>query len=63
MIDVNKPLVAKIFDFDREYIAEDGESIVRKVDQIEFPCQHHDNAIIWYSNGLKSEIFELIEQS
>lgn len=61
MIDVSRPLMARIFDFDREYIGEDGEYIVRKVDQIEFPCQHHDNAIIWY-NGLKSEIFELIEQ-
>lgn len=63
MLDVNKPLYAKIFDFENCTTVNNNAFIIRKVDSIEFSCKHHDNAIIWYSNGFRSESFELLEQA
>lgn len=65
MIDFSKPLTAKIYDFDTEYIAEEEAArgyIVRQVEKIELPCGQHDEAILCYSGGFKSVIFEIIEQ-
>ena len=47
VIDLNKPLMAKIYDFDQEYLDEEEKQyIVRKVDIIEFPCKHHNNTVM-----------------
>lgn len=62
MINIAKPVYAKIYDFDRVTLADEKAFIVRKVDSIEFSCRQHDNAIIWYSGGIRSESFELLPQ-
>lgn len=63
VIDVNKPLYAKIFDFDNA-IYEDGcNYIIRQVETIEFSGKRHNEPIIWFSGGFKSSSFELLEQN
>lgn len=60
--DINKPLMAEIYDFDTVAFDDDTKSITRKVDQIEFPCKRHDNTVIWYSDGFQSRSFKLLPQ-
>lgn len=61
MINVTRPLMAKIYDFDPH--VDDSPYVIRRVDKIEFPCRRHKATIIWYSGGFRSESFELLPQS
>lgn len=64
MLDLGHPLFAKIYDFHTETLEDpdDVEFIVRQVEKIEFPCVRHAQPVIWYSNGMRSDSFELIPQ-
>ncbi len=60
-VDLEKPILAEIYDYDSEYIEPDENGkVIRKVESIEFACKHHDGNIIWYSNGFKSKQFKII---
>lgn len=63
MLDLSKPLMAEIYDFDVVGFEDGTTSIIRKVDQIEFPGKHHDYTIIWYSDGFRSRSFKLLPQT
>jgi hypothetical protein len=68
VIDINKPLKAKIYDFDRDWDDSDGEDskgdyIIRAVEMITFPhLPYVKNPMVHCKGGTVSESFEILPQ-
>ena len=66
MIDISKPIYAKIYDYDEAYCESDcddtcGSYIIREVEELHFATKRCE-AFIRYSDGFVSKTFKLLPQ-